>query len=582
MSYRWTPEGPAFDFPSPYLTENRLLVLRAWLLAICAVAVVAVVLLLVKGDADRPAVQLDELTEPPSMVPHLWAAAVLLLLAGLDWLQAHRRRSLVLVPGQPASLMSEIPREDSGQSPGVPGLLRVMGRGTAPSPALGGPYARWLAWMGPNLPAAPATLHAYLRLRFSHLLLGLALLLLLAGCTAVGLLTDRSAGLSVAAVLLSLVAMAVAMRHLLAPIKPALSPAIVGACVVLAALGAAAAMALSSRIPLAALLPRLGLPAAAAVMLAGGLLFEWLGVRAAHRHLRPPRAVQIPGAEATLSINGDPDQLMREVDMELHRRWTEGIPNRRYAWVTPQIARATQGGEFTALVLEESQPLTPADGSGVPAADVRGGLWWLSALAVAASAAGGLMWVALAVLQMTGSTSWVAGACGLACLAMGVHGMRLAHVLWSRIELHSTLTWLEFKGSFSRPAGASAAARVDDMRLHARVVQARSALYAAAPHHMGSRVLVAVADDPAASAQWTSLVADLARTVPATVAPRPPARPARVEPARGPAPGAAAPAPTPVRAAPQRPLARFCPACGTAVLNGARFCQHCGQVLPAE
>lgn len=582
MSYRWTPEGPAFDFPSPYLTQNRLLVLRAWLLAGCAVLVLVAARLLAPTEVDQPAVRLEETPEPASIVPHIVTGLMLFVLAGMDWLLAHRRRSLVLVPGQPASLMPEVRREGSGQSPGVPGLLHVMGRGTAAAPPLGGPYAAWLARLGPNLPAAPATLHAYLRLRFSHLLLGGLLLLVLGASAAVGYATGRLPGLALAAAGIALVSMGVALRHLFSPIKPALSPLVVSLWVVVAALVAAAALALSDRLPGAQALPRLGLPGGVAVMLVGGLLFEWLGVRAARADLKPPRAVAIPGVEARLPAGSEPESLMREVDMELHRRWTEGIPNRRYAWVPPQMPRGG-GGEFMGLVLEESQPMSPADGSGLPAAaSQHGALWWLSALAVCAGLLGGLMWVALAVLQMRGSMSWLAGSCGLACLAVGVHGMRLAHVLWSRIELDSTLTWLEFRGRAApppaqEPAGEPQPWRAEELRVQARVVRARSALYAAAPHRSGSRVLVSVSDDPAASTQWTVQLADIARSLQARppVPPRPVARPA-ARPAEPPRPGPSS------RPAGGRSSARFCPTCGTAVLNGARFCQHCGTVLPVD
>ncbi len=646
MTYRWTPEGPAFDFPSPYLALNRLLLLRGALLLLCAVALVGLALWLGGGDGQRLAIELEETThEAPALGAAGWAALWLALLAGADFWQARRQRTLVLVPGQPASLMPEVSREGTGQSPGAAALLRLLasaGPGKppadAPPPAaeVWGPWRAWgapLLRTGPELAAAPNSLHAYLRQRIAHGVLALGLLLCLLASAWVGAAGDRRTGAAVAALLLVAVAVAAVVWPLLRSKPREWQPRAVGLVLAAAVLLAALALGLSAQVPRGVALQRLGLPWAAGLLLVGALLVQWLGLRAVRAQVQAlPTGPALVGKARAETVELGPQHdalaLMREVDLELHRRWSEGIPNRRYAWQTPQPVRADADGAVGGLLLEESQPLSAAGaaasaaGSAAATPAVRPP-WLLSALALAASLAGALLWLDQLVMALRsaaapavpaaelGSAPWAGASLGLACLLLGLYTMRVAQLLWSRIELQSTLTCLEFQGR-CRPAAAGGAAgawglpgsgsapAADDavpmasLRLRARVLHLRSVLYAAAPHRVGSRGLLALRDDAPAAAAWATLLATRSggTAAPATAAPAPPApapvpRPApaaasmpRTQPPARALREAATASSAPVAAAkPQRGV-HFCPACGTSVTAGARFCQHCGAGLP--
>ncbi|MDO9074322.1 MAG: zinc ribbon domain-containing protein [Rubrivivax sp.] len=590
MAYRWSLEGPAFEFPTPYGTENRFLVWRGYALIGLALLIVLVVSFVGGEDTERPVVILDKLPEQASVVPHLLGAMLLTVLGALDLLQAAARRTLLLAPGQPASLMSEVAREASGVSPGAAGLQRLLEVGAVSQVAPAGPYAGWLQSLAPELGAAPGSLHEYLRHRLAHgaLAAGLAGLLLLA----VVVVRNPPALALMSFVLAGACALALA-RHLLQPHQAALAPWLVAGLVVLAVAAGGALGWFADLIPRAASLPKLGLPVAAAVLLASVLLFELVGILAARAQLQAPWLAAVPAEETRVDFEADPEQLLREVDLELHRQWTEGVPNRRYAWQGPQFSRgAEQGaehGSYQAVVLEESQPLVPHTGRDIAPAAVQSpartrGLLWLDGLGLVWSLTGGVLWVWLALAHMRDvNASWVPGAAGLACLLAGAYALRVGHLLWSRVEVQSTLTWLDFQGRYLKltdavveGAGRSRGeppVRVEDLHLRARVAVARSVFYAAAPHPLGSRVLLALGPHRGGASAWLQMLQAFARqAVPsAAAAPVAAARP------RGRAPGAAD-----VEAPPPRRPARFCPHCGTPVLSGARFCQHCGSVLAGE
>lgn len=592
MAYRWSLEGPAFEFPTPYGTENRFLVWRGYALIGLALLIVLVLSFVGGEAADRPVVVLEKLPEQASVVPHLVGAMLLTLLGVLDLLQAAARRTLLLAPGQPASLMPEVAREASGASPGAAALQRLLEVGALAPVEPTGPYAGWLRGLAPELGSAPSSLHAYLRHRLAHgvLAAGLALLLLLA----VGLVQPPPA---LALVSLSMMAVCglVLARHLLQPRQGALAPWLVGVLIAVAVLAGGALGWFADAVPRAASLPRLGLPIAAAVLLASVLLFEAVGILAAREQVQTPWLAAIPAEETTVGFEAEPDQLLREVDLELHRQWTEGVPNRRYAWLPPQLARGADEGDYTAVVLEESQPLVPHTGRDLApavaqsAARVRG-LLWLDSLGLVWSLTGGVLWLWMALAHMRDATaSWLPGAAGLACLLAGAYAVRVGHLLWSRVEVQSTFTWLDFKGRYQRQAevpaeGAPRArgeppVRVESLRLQARVAMARSVFYAAAPHPLGSRVLLELTAHRSGAGQWLQTVQALGRQALPTVASTPGAPAAQAAAARG---RGRTPAASEAEATPPRRAARFCPHCGTPTLAGARFCQHCGSVLAAD
>lgn len=588
MVYRWNVEGTALEFPTPYQVENRFLTLRGYGLLALSFLVGVVLTLVGEADAGGPVVSLEALPEPASVWPHVVGAFWMALLGVLNLVQASRQRAQLMVPGQPASLMQEVPHEATGASPHAPWLMQAMSRGMASAQALRGAYAGALNRLSPDVAAAPSTLLGYLRLRMSHLL---ALSMLLAVLVALGgglLAAGKPLAPHMVALVLGGLAALLLARQVLQPVGPALSPLVLGLLLAVGVLVAAPLAWFGGVLPGADKWPRLGLPTATGLLLVVGLLIEFLALQAARRHIALPRPARVTPQEATVAFEADLAQLFNEVDRELFRRWAEGIPNRRYARQPPVVDGAAEEGSFSATVLEESQPLVPPP-VGAPSPDTGAAAWLrtLGVLGLLLTLAGGLAWLWLAFAHMRDSSaSWLPAAPGLVGLLLGGYAISLSHLLWSRMEAGSTLTWLELKGSYFRVPGVAAAsgapgrrpaessAGVEGVTLKACVVQVRSVYYAAAPHGIGSRALVSLTEDTAAATGWTTMVQTLAKsaglspvaTSPAMLAARARARERRA------GDGVAAP---------KRP-ARFCSACGTPLLAGARFCQHCGTTVPAE
>jgi hypothetical protein len=170
----------------------------------------------------------------------------------------------------------------------------------------------------------------------------------------------------------------------------------------------------------------------------------------------------------------------------------------------------------------------------------------------------------------------------------GVYAARIAHTLCSRTEVHSTITWLELEGRYScLPADpkerTSTGAQVlppvsvQSMTLKACSAHVRSIFYAEAAGMLGSRVLLEVMDDAPLARSWGQLAGDLTRGGMETSTTAAPAAMAAAAPAKPRPQRAIDPDPPPPRRQP-----RFCSACGTPVLSGARFCQHCGNVLAPD
>ena len=603
MAYRWSLDGPGFEFPTPYSTENRFLRWRGRALLALAVLVVLVLALAGENPADRPVLALENLPDPGSVWPHVGVALLLATLGGLDLLRASRQQALLLVPGQPASLVVQVRREGSGSSPGAPWLMRALGGGKLGAEAAATPPGPWARQLAARMAQAPTSVQAYLQLRLSQRALVVGLSLLLAAATAVlgPWLANRPAALALIALLLALLGAAVVARQVLEPETLPIAPGGVALLLGAALLLALPLAAYADRLPLLAdKLQRLGLPLAVAVLLAGGLLLEWLGVWAACANPDLPQPTAHTAAdELSLSLDISPPQLMREIDLELHRRWPDGVPNRRYAWLPPQVDPALVAGPFNATVLEESQPrfadlaaaplaTTAAGPAGgvAAAASRRRALLLLNTLALLFSVAGGLLWARVAYAHMhDGSAPWTMGTAGLACLLLGAQAVRVAHVLWSRVEVGSTVTWLDFQGRYARldsvGAGAEptwarneAPARIESVTLRACVAQIRSVFYAAAGDDIGSRTVLRLAGDAVAAGGWMRILEGLVRSTeaPARAAvaalPEVLARDRRVPDIR--------PVPPP-----RRPV-RFCPECGTPVLQAARFCQHCGSVVGTD
>jgi hypothetical protein len=182
-------------------------------------------------------------------------------------------------------------------------------------------------------------------------------------------------------VVVGLVLSLVLVRHTVQPDDAAWSPWAVAALAALGLLVAAPLGWFAQSLPLAAMWPLLGLPGAVSLALVLGIVLELVALLAARRQLLTPRPVRSAVEEANVPVEADLMKLFGEVDRELFRRWAEGIPNRRYTRQPPVVDPAAEEGSFSAVVLEESQPLVPPP-MAVPGEPV-GSTRWLWVLGVA-------------------------------------------------------------------------------------------------------------------------------------------------------------------------------------------------------
>lgn len=559
MAYRWTEEGPALEFATPYATENRFLRWRG--IGLVALALLLVVIPAVVNSGDPASVELvpENLIDPPPVWPHYLVAVLMLALGVVDLVQAARQQVLRLTRGEPASLVKDMYHEATGTSPGAPALLSAVLRGERPEQAAPGRYRRLLTALASGVTQLPHPLQGYLRLRAAHLVLTAGLLLLL-GVAAV-VLKPQGPAMALMSLVVCAVGAAFVVRRVLLSGLDAPSPWWVLAALLLVAAAVVPLRLWGDGIGPAARLANLGLPLGALVLLASGLLFDGLGLMAGRAQIEPAQPARLPPEQAQLSLSLDPRQLMQEIDRELFRRWAEGLPNRRYIWQPPLLDREASQGDFTARLFEETQPLhRPATTRGrrwLVALDAMGLVWALG---------GALLCVVAAYAHVSGrAAGWWPVAIGLGAILAGSHATRVAHLLWTRMELQSSLIWLELKGRYWRQDNQTV---VDSMTVQCVVADARSAFYAAGAPGIGSRTLLQWQPDPAAARDWQSYIRGFGETGAAVATPaKAKARPAARESEALAAAGAQA-----------RPT-RFCSACGTPVLAGARFCQNCGAAL---
>jgi hypothetical protein len=196
---------------------------------------------------------------------------------------------------------------------------------------------------------------------------------------------------------------------------------------------------------------------------------------------------------ATVSLNGQPKQLLDELERHMQRRWVEQIPNRRYARQTPDVAG--QSGQFSGQLFEETQPLPREDMRRV---DLKRSFTepryrWLVSLnafgvALIALAVLCLLWFAAEFASspadvQTQALGWATF--GSAMLVVGAFSLRAGHMLWARFDFLSKLIWVQFDGNFQRSRMNLGAQFTDRVRTESDVI---------AVHDMSVRVWVAELD----------------------------------------------------------------------------------------
>ena len=179
---------------------------------------------------------------------------------------------------------------------------------------------------------------------------------------------------------------------------------------------------------------------------------------------------------ATVSMNAPPNQVLVELDREMQRGWIEQIPNRRYARQIPQTVGAS--GSFNGELLEETQPMPRDDMRKITLQDAlrEPRYRWLTLLSglgvlyTLASAVALLLFAHKVSMRFTEPVIWeyICFAGGMFSLA--TFCLRAGHILWSRFDFTSRLTWVEVDGNFQRSNTAIGAQFTDRVRTEKEII----------------------------------------------------------------------------------------------------------------
>jgi hypothetical protein len=617
MAFEYSTQGATLDFPNPYRLENQFLIARGLALLAGGVA------LLVLARGTGAAVTVDRADIAQGGLVLLIIAAAVLALAGIVELgRAARQLRVFFGRGQPASLAPDLPREAQGTSPRAQALVEQLRQGAIALAVPEGALNGVLYSLSRHLVTAPRELRDYQQVRFANLLAAAGLLLLFA---VTWLITPNPVAQALAAAVYLLLGSALILRSYLSGTESvvALKPLGLVVLMVFGIVGTVLVGRAAVAWPQLAWLEGLALPTIALVMLVASVSIEGLGLLAGFAHVDEPPPASTASEQVAVSFNADPNLLLQEVDRELQKRWNQGIPNRRYIWQPPVVEPTLQAGNFVGVAFEESQPLPP---QAVRRMDWSTCLafprfYWLAvidALGLVLTLVGCVFCLRLGAEVAAGTASnWSLGSIGFILIVVGGYGLRVAHRLWGRLDFESTLTWLDFNGSYARAQvglGSPLTDRVrsernvvnvESMTLRAWVVQARSVIFSYRDHEVGSRSLVGMTGDMDAARAWTHQVRSFAQTQSVVVVPQGGEDARRLQQLQGAnqlaggsaggsaagsvaalvsgwaSPSVAASTTQVTTAAAPRPGAAQCAVCAAELAAGARFCAQCGTGAPA-
>ncbi|EGF31049.1 hypothetical protein IMCC9480_408 [Oxalobacteraceae bacterium IMCC9480] len=175
------------------------------------------------------------------------------------------------------------------------------------------------------------------------------------------------------------------------------------------------------------------------------------------RQLSAPPATTMSCEVLSLNINTHPAQIINEFDRVMQQKWSEKIPNRRYARIDPVVDSATATGSFSGEIVEETQPM-PSEvlsAMSLPAALAGARSRWLVIL----NLYGLLMLCAGAVALLLFVMRFEAGGVELSIAAyltfafvafsVGRFCFRSSEKLWGRFDFVSEVIWLELAGQYT-------------------------------------------------------------------------------------------------------------------------------------
>jgi hypothetical protein len=529
---------------------------------------------------------------------------------------AARRLRFFFGRGRPASLAPEIPLGATGGSPAADAAKELLRQGglryPEPQGAIEGLLYHWM----PTLITAPREVQLLAR-RFVFNLAAIAVTLLsfLFSWAVFGTESTRP--------WIGFLYFAFGVFFLLKPVmtqhRARLTMASLIGLIATAILGPVAIGLLGPRLPP---LGTFSLNAQTFTMLGTALIACGLAMAAVLAQVDNAPQTRTSVEQGRLSMNAPPSTLMDELDRTLQSEWTERIPNRRYARIEPVTAAATPSGSFAGELFEETQPLpvagTKAPTFGAAFAERRHrpllmlDLYALLLIAVA-------MAIALAFVRgFDPAVGWQAQQLSLlgnaAILAfVAAFCFQSSARLWGRFNFESILVWVEMIGSWQASrigTGNNFSSRMntenDVVRTEAMTLRVwRARIESVVFGKDDARQVTAMFSTEKEAKALAMHLMQFARSQSVLVAPGSPEDKARIAALNvgerslaGPADGTSAaqvhrqlqtaaamgalepPSIVDLEVDAGAPPLR-CPACGTPAQPRARYCAHCGTVLPA-
>lgn len=443
MSYEYSSDKTQLDFPNPYRIENILWALRASIMLVCAVA------LLFLARKHLAAQAMGSFVVPVAL------GVILFVLAAWNFLRVAQQLRVFFGRGQPAGLAPELSSDAVGITETAKALMQTVRQGALEFAISTGALNGVLYSFVKNLITAPAYIQNVLQSRFSNLAsyVFLLIIMLVAMLFVWGSPVQGWVGAFFLALVVFMAVKPVSGGDAGAKVSFNLAQVVV--LVLIAVLGPVGLSLLQKSLPD---LSWASFGTQAIVILLALAMIEGVFFIAVQKNIDSPPPVSKVDTQGTLSFNSDPNLLMQELDREMQRNWAHRIPSRRYARELPNIALNQRAGNFKGSLLEETQPVVPSAFDKMDWSTVRAypRFYWfavIDVLGVALTLIGTIALVIFAV-QFNPQTEYklVLGfaTLGMSLVAVGGYAFRSAHTLWGRFDFESTLTWVEFEGSFIR------------------------------------------------------------------------------------------------------------------------------------
>ncbi len=597
MAYDYSSENKRLELPNPYRIENL------FLFGCAAVTLLGGLTGLLWARA-AIASHSTRLGVAPLLV------GIALLVAGCAFaVVAARRLRFFFGRGRPGSLAPEVAIGATGNSARADHYKTMLRQGGLEYPEPQGALNGVLYHAVPRLITAPLVVQALAQRHFFNALAFFVTLLSFVFAWGMFGTQETRPLISIGYFVFGAV---VLLRPLVSGNQASLGTGALIALIVAAVVGPVLASLLGSSLPSV----RFSMHGQALFLLLCALLAVVLILCALNAQIDASPQTERSCEQSTLSMNGPPPALITELDRTLQNEWVEQIPNRRYTRLEPVTEGAAGSGRFAGELLEETQPMPM---SGTAPVTFEGALTssrhsWLVVLDLYGALLT-VMGVVCALVYVHGfdpsrvlSDGWGNTATvgyAAVCLAIAAFCFQSAGAIWGRFNFESVLVWVELLGTWqssrigtgnqlsSRLQTENDVVRVESMTLRVW----RSRIESVAFGKDGSRQVTAMYATSQEAARLAAALQDFAGRQSVFIAPRAAEDRHRIDalqateallggaaaaPARQPALSGAGAAHDALRVAGAHAgQLRFCCACGTKAIVGAKFCSACGEALPA-